>query len=188
MVSPTTTQKSNVAVYCDGSCLDNRKPSPDTPAGWGFVVVKRLDVFDHRAGHEITRAFGPVITRPGVGYLGAEHGSNQTAELSAMLMALTWIRTNRELLHLGRVAVFTDSKYAQKMTMRQWKYDDSGEMENKALVLRARELQDDVDARIRWVKGHAGFHWNEVADEIAQRGVQDGKLKTGFFGGSGLPS
>lgn len=159
--------KSNVAIYCDGSCPNNRKPSPENPAAWAFVVVKRIDIFIHKKGYEIARAAGRVVTDPTArGYDGAEHGSNQTAELTAAIRALQWAQVHRE--DLGRVALFTDSKYVKRLLLRQWKHDDEGEMENKALVLKARELQEDVDARIRWVKGHAGIYWNEEADEAAQ--------------------
>jgi len=161
----------NVALYCDGSCPNNRKPSRDNPASWAFVAVRRVDIFDHRAGHEIARASGRVITDPDArGYDGAEHGSNQTAELTAAIRALQWAQVNRK--EIGRIALFTDSKYVKNLLLRQWKHDDEGEMENKALVLKARALQDDVDTRVRWVKGHVGIHWNEEADDAAHRALR----------------
>jgi len=168
--------KINAAIYCDGSCPMNAGSSPETPAGWGFVVVKRDDIFEHTPGREWVAEYGAVVVDPrGAGYEGAEHGSNQTAELTAAIKALAWAYHRRDAI--GRLALFTDSKYVKNLLLRQWKWDDNGEMDNKALVLRARDLQDDVDARVRWVKGHSGIYWNERADGLAREGLLVAKQK-----------
>ena len=70
------------AIYTDGSGSQGRC-SADTPAGWGFVVV------DKQTGEHEHSVNGPVETDSrSIRYIGANVGSNNTAELSAIVEAL----------------------------------------------------------------------------------------------------
>jgi ribonuclease HI len=165
----------NVAIYCDGSCPNNRRVGKDNPAGWGFVVVKRVSIFDHKAGHVIHEAWGRVVTDSLRGqYRGAEKGSNNTAELTAVLEAMLWISDRRKRESIERAAIFTDSKYAKMMISGQWKFDLPDDTENRELVKACREVFEEVDPRLRHVAGHAGNLHNERADVLARRGAESG--------------
>jgi len=79
-------------LYVDGSCLGNQNVDADTPASWGLVVVTGDSGLGKGSGelhHEIA---GPVITSSGDdGFIGAQVGSNNTAELSGFAAALRWL-------------------------------------------------------------------------------------------------
>ena len=74
-----------VNIYVDGSCEDNRNVNASTPAGWGFCVVVGDSGTGRGQGDLVAEKCGRVVTDPGEdGFLGAEVGSNNTAELSAL--------------------------------------------------------------------------------------------------------
>ena len=78
-----------VHIYVDGSCGENRNVTSDTKAGWGFCVISDDTGSGNGKGNLLTESFGHVVTNPDEeGFLGAEVGSNNTAELSAIAHAL----------------------------------------------------------------------------------------------------
>ena len=80
------------AIYTDGSGSQGRC-SADTQAGWGFVVV------DQQTGEHEHSANGPVETDSrSIHYIGANVGSNNTAELSAIVEALLFQLANQSPL------------------------------------------------------------------------------------------
>ena len=92
------------AIYTDGSGSQGRC-SADTPAGWGFAVV------DQQTGEHEHSANGPVETDSmSIHYIGANVGSNNTAELSAIVEALLFQLTNP--ITPSSVTFYYDSKWA----------------------------------------------------------------------------
>ena len=81
-----------LSLYFDGSCQENRNVTSETPAGWGVVIVRGdsglgkgdCEIFEELSGTVVTDSDGDE-------YLGAEVGSNNTGELSAMAHALRWL-------------------------------------------------------------------------------------------------
>ena len=70
----------SVTIYTDGSAVNN-VASPDTPAGWGLVVVEGDVGSNHDGGQVLLEDFGPVVTdRTKPEFIGADVGSNNTAE------------------------------------------------------------------------------------------------------------
>jgi ribonuclease HI len=72
--------------------------------------------------------------------------------------------------------VYTDSqlvvniltKWAEGWEAKGWKKKSPGPIANLELVQRAYELtKEKPKARIRWIKAHSGFRWNEYADSLA---------------------
>jgi len=129
-------------VYTDGACKGN-----PGPGGWGWVVP---------GGR---RASG-----------GEPRTTNQRMELSAVLDAL------REL-H-GRVVVISDSTYVvncfrdgwwKGWVERGWRNSKKEPVANRdlwePLVELYRSRADEIE--FRWVKGHAGNEWNDIADRLA---------------------
>ena len=80
------------SLYVDGSCLGNQNVDEDTPAAWGLVVVTGDSGLGKGSGELQHEQSGMVITSPTEpGFIGAEVGSNNTAELTAFAMALRWL-------------------------------------------------------------------------------------------------
>ena len=81
-----------LSLYVDGSCLGNQNVDQNTPAAWGLVVVKGDTGLGKGSGEIIDETSAMVITdKHAVGYIGAEVGSNNTAELSGFAAALRWL-------------------------------------------------------------------------------------------------
>ncbi|MGB0284124.1 MAG: ribonuclease HI, partial [Candidatus Poseidoniaceae archaeon] len=106
-------------IYVDGSCPGNRDVDATTPAAWAFVVVEGDLPHGRGSGEVVHEEAGPVITDPEApGFLGAEVGSNNTAELSAFAQALRWL-----LLQASDASALirADSIYAGNLADGSWK-------------------------------------------------------------------
>lgn len=133
-----------IIVSTDGSCLRN----PGGAIGWAWV--------DHE---------GPSASG------GERSGTNQIAELRALLEAIR--------AHPGSepMIIESDSQYAIKCASewlpgwkrKGWKTATGAPVKNLDLVQAIdRELAERAGpVRFRWVRGHVGNHFNEVADTLA---------------------
>ena len=101
-------------IYVDGSCEENRNVTSQTPAGWGFCVISGDSGIGRGGGDVVLEKSGPVVTDVSAdGFLGAEVGSNNTAELSAIAHAMRWLLT--EGGDQG-VVIRGDSQYALRIS------------------------------------------------------------------------
>ena len=155
-------------IYVDGSCEENRNVTSETPAGWGFCVVEGDTGLGRGRGEIVTEGSGSVITDEASNdFIGAEVGSNNTAELSAIAAALNW------LLRQGgssSVVIRADSQYALNIANGQWRAK-----KNRDLASHVRSLWDEVSS-LRELSGehiraHRGHRWNERADHLAFRAM-----------------
>jgi ribonuclease HI len=139
-----------VLIYTDGACSGN-----PGPGGWGAVLIygeKRKEICG-----------GDLAT------------TNNRMELMGAIQAL------EALTKPCKVELHTDSQYVQKgihewihsWKKRGWLTADKKPVKNDDLWKRldTARLRHEVDWR--WVKGHAGHELNELADELARRGLQE---------------
>lgn len=158
-----------ISIYVDGSAPINRA-SETNPAGWGFVVVEDAGI-NHEGGTKLFENKGKVITdNTEENYIGADVGSNNTGELSAIWWATRWSMINLEPTDI--ITIYGDSEYAGNMATGNWK-----PKQNKELVRSVRNLWQEAlltQLNISWahVRAHQGFHWNEVADALANEGAR----------------
>lgn len=155
-----------ISIYVDGSCIENRNVSSDTQAGWGFLVVIGDRGLGKGTGDLIYEEAGKVITdTENKEWIGAEVGSNNTAELSAMINALKWVLTEGSDVP---ITIRADSMYALRITDGSWKAK-----ENKELAFRAQSMWKEAkkmyDLDSAHVRAHKGHRWNERADHLAFR-------------------
>ena len=148
----------SVHIYVDGSCSENRNVSSETRAGWGLCVIVNDGGPGNGKGHLLTELSGEVITNEEAGgYLGAEVGSNNTAELSAIAHALRWILSESEV---DSATIRGDSNYALNIASGLWKAKA-----NQALARRVSDLWDEVSGIVtlvgEHVPAHRGHRWNE---------------------------
>ena len=159
----------SVHIYVDGSCSENRNVTSDTRAGWGLCVIVNDGGSGNGKGHLFTELNGEVITNPDErGYLGAEVGSNNTAELSAIAHALRW------LLGGSGIEVATirgDSNYALNIASGLWKAKANKELARKVVDL-WNEASEIIGLAGEHVRAHRGHRWNERADHLAFRAMQ----------------
>ncbi len=102
---------------------------------------------------------------------GEASGTNQIAELRALFEAV--------VAHPGAdpLLIESDSQYAIKCASewlpswkrKGWKTASGGAVKNLELVQSIdRAITDRVGpVRFRWVRGHVGNHYNEMADKLA---------------------
>ena len=156
-------------IYVDGSCEENRNVTSQTPAGWGFCVISGASGNGRGGGDVVLEKSGPVVTDVSAdGFLGAEVGSNNTAELSAIAHAMRWMLT--EGGDQG-VVIRGDSQNALRISSGEWRAKA-----NKALADSAGSLWSEVSSlrslRAEHVRAHRGHRWNERADHLAFRAMQ----------------
>ena len=150
----------------------------ETPAGWGVVVIAGSNDLGRGDGEILHEFHGRVITNAAEnGFIGAEVGSNNTAELTAIAEALRWLLKeggNEEII------IKTDSQYAGNQAVGAWKAKA-----NKILVGHVQELWREVSAlrEISWehVRAHSGHRWNERADHLAIRAANNEKPESLSF-------
>jgi ribonuclease HI len=139
-----------IEIYTDGACRGN-----PGPGGWGVLLI---------SGEQRKTLHG-----------GETETTNNRMELTAAIEALNALRGS------SRVILHTDSKYVMdgindwmpNWKKRGWKTAAKKPVKNKDLwqALDAAVGRHDIDWR--WVKGHAGNPGNEMADELANRGVDE---------------
>ena len=141
-------------VYTDGACIDN-----PGPGGWAWVI-------------------------PGGGWAcGADPSTtNQRMELTAALEALREVD--------GPVEVVSDSTYVVNCfrdrwhvgwRKRGWRNAKRKPVANRDLwePLLALFLPREQEISWRWVKGHSGDEWNEMADQLALGAATDQHSRRG---------
>lgn len=138
-----------VVIHTDGGC----RPNPG-PGGWGAVLRMR---------HHVREMFGG---EPG-------ETSNNRMELTAPIMALEAL-TRPVVVHLH-----TDSTYVRNgittwvlgWERNGWLTAAKQPVKNVDLWQRLRAAQARHRVEWFWIKGHAGVADNELADELATRGL-----------------
>jgi ribonuclease HI len=157
-------------IYVDGSCLGNQNVDEETPAGWGVVVVTGSNDLGRGNGEIFHEFNGRVITDPDESkFIGAEVGSNNTAELTAFAEALRWVLSEGGD---SEIVIKTDSQYAGNQATGNWKAKA-----NRELVAHVQALWNEVSQLrdLSWdhVKAHSGHRWNERADHLAIRAANN---------------
>ena len=143
-------KSSIVEIFSDGACRGN-----PGPGGWGALV---------RHGDTEKTLWG-----------GEAETTNNRMELLAVIEAL------RALKRPSSVRITTDSKYVMQgitswmanWKKRGWKTAAGKPVKNQDLW---RQLDEEIgrhQAEWAWVKGHSGHRENEIADQLANRGIDE---------------
>ena len=162
-------EPTRLTIYVDGSCDGNQNVDDSTPAGWGVVVVEGDSGLGRGSGEIQTEFSGPVSTSPDDDdFIGAEVGSNNTAELSGLFAALRWLLTEGQY---DAVRIRLDSQYAGNIATGAWRAKA-----NRELAARVQSVWNEVEEQreLTWdhVRAHRGHRWNERADHLAKRAMR----------------
>lgn len=137
-------------IYSDGACRGN-----PGPGGWAAVLRYK--------GHEkVVYGAEPLTT-------------NNRMELMAAIRGL------ETLQRPCRVRLTTDSQYVQKgvtewlanWKRNGWKTAGKKPVKNADLWQRLDAARAEHEIRWEWVRGHSGHPENELADELANKAIDE---------------
>jgi len=137
-----------VEIFTDGACRGN-----PGPGGWG--VLMRFKGKERQL------------------YGGERETTNNRMELKAVIKAL------EELTRPAEVRVTTDSQYVKKgitewihnWKRNGWRTAAKKPVKNSDLWRELDELVALHDVAWDWIKGHSGHPENELADDLANKGI-----------------
>jgi ribonuclease HI len=139
-----------VEIFTDGACRGN-----PGPGGWGALL--RYDGSEKNL------------------YGGEPETTNNRMELMAAIEGLVALKQR------CRVVLTTDSEYVRQgitswlenWKKRGWKTASKKPVKNIDLWQRLESEAARHEMEWRWVKGHSGHRENEIADQLANKGVDD---------------
>ena len=139
-----------VEMFTDGACRGN-----PGPGGWG-VLLRYGETEKHLWG-------GETVT------------TNNRMELTAAIKGL------EALSRPSRVNLTTDSQYVRKgitewiagWKQKGWRTSNRQPVKNVDLWQELDKLVSVHEVHWHWVKGHSGHRENEIADELANQGIND---------------
>ncbi|GGE38475.1 ribonuclease H [Halopseudomonas oceani] len=138
-----------IEIYTDGACKGN-----PGPGGWGVLL---------RLGPNEKRLYG-----------GELETTNNRMELTAAIRGL------EALKRPAAVVLTTDSQYVMKgvrewmpnWKKRNWQTASKQPVKNVDLWQQLDALVSQHEVEWRWVRGHTGHPENELADQLANLGVE----------------
>lgn len=130
-----------ITIYTDGACQGN-----PGQGGWAAILVDEYDNETVISGNK-------------------KYTTNNHMELLAALQGMFLLTRPTKL------TIITDSKYVEESFTEKWYEtwveENQYERPNFELWRILYNLKDIHDINIKWVKGHAGHHYNERCDELA---------------------
>ena len=139
-----------IEVFTDGACRGN-----PGPGGWGVLL---------RYNGSEKRVYG-----------GEAHTTNNRMELMAAIRGLEAISETCQ------IDLTSDSQYVRKgitewlqgWKAKGWKTAAKKPVKNKDLWQMLDVQAQRHEVNWHWVKGHSGHRGNEIADELANLGIDD---------------
>jgi len=140
----------HVEIFTDGACRGN-----PGPGGWGALL---------RHGGKEKSLYG-----------GEQETTNNRMELLAAIEGLMALKQS------CKVDLTTDSQYVRQgitswmdnWKKRGWKTSAKKPVKNVDLWKRLDEQAARHEVSWHWVKGHSGHRENEIADQLANRGIDE---------------
>ena len=141
-----------ISIYTDGACSGN----PGI-GGWGVVILK-------------PSGENPIFLNG-----GELNTTNNRMELTAAIKSILFFEEKSNL------EIFTDSKYLKdgieswinKWKLNGWKTSNKKHVKNKDLWIKLDEVIIKHNIKWNWVKGHANNKFNERADFLARKFIEE---------------
>jgi len=139
-----------IEIFTDGACRGN----PGL-GGWGALI--------RRNGEERSLWGGERDT------------TNNRMEMEAAIRGL------ESIVESSNITITTDSNYLKDgitqwlegWKNKNWKTSSKKPVKNQDLWMRLDELSQFHNVNWKWVKGHSGHRENEIADQLANKGIDE---------------
>ena len=140
----------SIKIYTDGACRGN-----PGPGGWGALIIENGEEWSLWGGESNT--------------------TNNQMEMTAAIKALEYFGNSSDIY------LTTDSNYVKDGVEKWiagwkrngWKTASKKPVKNKELWMRLDELNNFHNVSWNWIKGHSGHRENEIADSLANRGIDE---------------
>ncbi len=139
-----------VTIYTDGACSGN-----PGKGGWGAILIYAKEKKYMSGSKQLT--------------------TNNQMELIATIEAL------KAILKPSNIALYTDSQYVKNgitswifnWKKNGWKTANKKSVANKDLWIELEKYVDFHSVNWFWVKGHSGDYYNEIADKLAVKAMNE---------------
>tara|TARA_Y100001936_G_scaffold251714_1_gene308674 strand:- start:7111 stop:7548 length:438 start_codon:yes stop_codon:yes gene_type:complete len=142
-----------VEIFTDGACRGN-----PGAGGWGVLI---------KMNGEEKSLWG-----------GERDTTNNRMEMLAAIKGLEHIDTGSKVILTTDSGYVKDgiTKWLDNWKLNNWKTSSKKQVKNKDLWQRLDKLNSIHNVNWKWVKGHSGHRENEIADLLANRGIDDQDL------------
>ena len=140
----------SISIFTDGACRGN-----PGPGGWGVLIV-----FE---GEEITL------------YGGENNTTNNQMEMMAAIKALEYFQEKKSIELVTDSSYLKDGieKWIHSWKKNGWKTSAKKQVKNQELWMKIDVLNNFHEVKWKWVKGHSGHRENEIADLLANKGIDE---------------
>lgn len=143
-------ERFNVTIYTDGSCLGN-----PGPGGWACIFNCNGQIREISGGYKLT--------------------TNNRMELMGVINALQYLKEPCNVTIITDSRYVHDAimkKWLDGWKKRNWSTADKKSVKNKDLWLKLDELLKKHTVRFDWVKAHNGQIENERCDYLAKEAAK----------------
>ena len=140
----------SISIFTDGACRGN-----PGPGGWGVLIVLE--------GEEITL------------YGGENNTTNNQMEMMAAIKALEYFQEKKSIELVTDSSYLKDGieKWIHSWKKNGWKTSAKKQVKNQELWMKIDVLNNFHEVQWKWVKGHSGHRENEIADLLANKGIDE---------------
>ena len=141
-----------IKIYTDGACSGN-----PGKGGWGAVLI-----YSNKDEEKYLSGADKLTT-------------NNKMELTATIESLKFLKKPNE------IEIYTDSQYVKNgislwiinWKNNGWKTANKKPVANKELWVELDKIVQFHNVTWFWVKGHSGNHYNEIADQLAVKAMNN---------------
>lgn len=140
----------SISIFTDGACRGN-----PGPGGWGVLILLE--------GEEITL------------YGGENSTTNNQMEMMAAIKALEYFQETTAIELVTDSSYLKDGieKWIHGWKKNGWKTSAKKPVKNQELWMKIDVLNQFHEVQWKWVKGHSGHRENEIADLLANKGIDE---------------
>lgn len=146
-----------IEIYTDGSNVHNGKPY--SYGGSGYII---------KIGSELIKGGQSLHVNE------SKPVTNNRAELLAIIESLKVIKDSN-LKNLS-IELYSDSQWCVKSLNREWKLKKNLDLFSQFNKIKKDFKVKNIILTIKWVKGHDGHEYNEMADDLAGQYCKLAKL------------